>query len=160
MGSDVSASTTETVALQTISALHMLWLGGDHPGRMKLPLTKDQRKSISKAAGAGISAMRARAGMTQEDVAEALGIGVEAVSRLERGVVDPGVPRLVELAHLFDCGVAELLMGASPRAVDQVGLIAQDIANLPAKEREAIAAIVKQIAALLRAKRGRQAERG
>ena len=104
--------------------------------------------------------MRARAGMTQEDVAEALGIGVEAVSRLERGVVDPGVPRLVELAHLFDCGVAELLMGASPRAVDQVGLIAQDIANLPAKEREAIAAIVKQIAALLRAKRGRQAERG
>ncbi len=99
--------------------------------------------------------MRLRAGMTQDGVAEALGIGIEAVSRLERGVVDPGVPRLVELANLFECGIAELLMGASPRPTDQAALIAQDIASLAPKEREVVAAFVRQLADLLRAKKGR-----
>lgn len=104
--------------------------------------------------------MRMRAGMTQEGVAEALGLGVEAVSRLERGVVDPSVPRLVELAELFGCGIAELLMGASPRPTDQAALIAQDIANLAPKERETVAAFVRQLSDLLRAKKGRQADKG
>jgi transcriptional regulator with XRE-family HTH domain len=127
---------------------------------MKLPLEKDQRKAISKAAGAGIAAMRARARMTQDEVAEALGVGPEAVSRIERGVVDPGIPRLVELATLFDCGIAELLMGASPRASDQAGMMARDIANLSPKEREAIAGIVRQLATLLRPRGKRQADKG
>lgn len=127
---------------------------------MKLPFDKDQRKAISKAAGAGIAAMRARARMTQDEVAEALGVGPEAVSRIERGVVDPGVPRLVELAALFDCGVAELIMGASPRASDQGALIAGQIEDLTARERREIAGIVRQLADLLRAKGRRQADRG
>jgi len=127
---------------------------------MKLPLDKAQSKAVSRAAGAGIARMRARAGMTQEGVAEALGIGIEAVSRLERGVIEPGVARLVELAELFGCGVAELLIPASSRAIDQASAIAQEIAGLPPKEREALVAVVRQLVELLRSKGKRHADKG
>jgi transcriptional regulator with XRE-family HTH domain len=116
---------------------------------MKLPLDKAQSKAVSQAAGAGIARMRARAGMTQEGVAEALGMGVEAVSRLERGVIEPGVARLVELAELFGCGVSELLIPSSARAADQASAIAQIISGLAPKDREAIVEVVRQIADLL-----------
>jgi transcriptional regulator with XRE-family HTH domain len=128
---------------------------------MKLPLSAAQRKQVSQAAGAGIARMRARAGFTQQDVAEALDLGIEAVSRLERGVVDPSVSRLVELAELFGCGMQELLLPASGRADDQAIAIARDIAGLPPRDREALAAVVRQLADLLRSKRSkRHADKG
>jgi transcriptional regulator with XRE-family HTH domain len=43
-------------------------------------------------------------------VAEHLSIGLEAVSRMERGLVVPTIVRLAELAQLFDCDIAELLL--------------------------------------------------
>ena len=128
---------------------------------MKLPLDKAQSKAVSQAAGAGIARMRINAGLTQEGVAEALGIGIEAVSRLERGVIEPGVARLVELAELFGCGVAELLVPASARVADQASAIAQLISGLPAKDRQALVEIVRNLAELLRSKQvKRHAEKG
>ena len=135
-------------------------LGGDHSGWMKRPLTKAQRSAICQAAGAGIARMRARAGLTQDEVAEALGVGPEAVSRIERGVVDPGISRIVELAELFRCGVDELLISASGRHQEQAAEIAEELAKLPAKEREAVAAIVRQLGELLRPKAKRQVDKG
>ena len=41
-----------------------------------------------------------------------------SVSRIERGTVIPNIIRLVELAEIFGCGTDELLMEASPRAMD------------------------------------------
>jgi len=98
--------------------------------------------------------------MSQDEVAEALGIGPEAVSRLERGVVELSISRLIELAELFECGLDELLFQSSPRAVDQGLAIAREIESVPAKEREALLGIVMQLAQMLRGKRGRQADRG
>ena len=128
---------------------------------MKLPLTSAQRKQVAQAAGAGIARVRARSGLTQENVAEALGIGIEAVSRLERGVVDPSVSRLVELAELFGCGMEELLLPGSSRPADQAMAIAQEIGGLPPKDREALVQIVRHLVELLRAKQPkRHADKG
>jgi transcriptional regulator with XRE-family HTH domain len=158
---DASAGEAEKVGHPTVWALQTFRSGGDHPGRMKLPLDKAESKAVSRAAGAGIARMRARAGLTQEGVAESLGIGIEAVSRLERGVIEPGVIRLVELAELFGCGVAELLVPASSRVFDQASAIAQEISGLPAKDRDALVAIVRHLAELLRSKQGkRQTDKG
>lgn len=74
---------------------------------MKLPFEKYQRMHIAHAAGVGLANMRARAGMTQDSVAEVLGIGTDAISRMERGVIELSVARMVELAELFGCGVEE-----------------------------------------------------
>ncbi len=128
---------------------------------MKLPLNAIQRKQVAQAAGAGIARLRARAGLTQENVAESLGIGIEAVSRLERGVVDPSVSRLVELAELFGCGMDELLLPGSSRPRDQAMAIAQEIAGLPPKDREALVQIVRQLVEMLRSKQPkRHADKG
>ncbi|MGS0735065.1 MULTISPECIES: helix-turn-helix transcriptional regulator [unclassified Pseudomonas] len=51
--------------------------------------------------GRAIAKQRIRSGLTQEEVAERLGVGNEAVSRIERGVVIPNIGRLLEFAALF-----------------------------------------------------------
>lgn len=121
---------------------------------MKLPFEKNQRMRVARAAGSAVADMRARAGMTQENVAEALGVGTDAVSRMERGVIELGVVRLVEFAELFGCGVAELLIPASERPADQVAVIAAELADLSAKDRAGVVAMVKQLAEMLRGKPG------
>ena len=65
------------------------------------------RTEISKRLGAGIARERERAGMSQEQVADALGIGPQAVSRIERGAVHCDYPRLVELSMLFDVSISD-----------------------------------------------------
>jgi transcriptional regulator with XRE-family HTH domain len=128
---------------------------------MKLPLDKPQRRAIAQSAGSAIARMRGQAGLTQEDVAESLGIGMEAISRIERGLVDPTVSRLLELAELFGCGMQERILPASSRVSDQAVAIAQEISGLPAKDREALVLVVRQIAELLRSKHGkRHADKG
>ena len=76
------------------------------------------RKNREKAIGKAIARKRMEKGLTQENVAEKLNIGYEAVSRIERGIVTPNIVRLVELAEIFDCEIDELLMNATLRQVD------------------------------------------
>lgn len=57
--------------------------------------------------------------MTQEQVAEKLGIGLEAVSRMERGLIGISAYRLKELAEILELGVDELLTESSNRPYDQ-----------------------------------------
>ena len=51
--------------------------------------------------GRPIAKHRLESGPTQEQVAELLEIGDEAVSRMERGLVMPTVARLVQLAEIL-----------------------------------------------------------
>lgn len=52
---------------------------------------------------------RERTGMTQEQVAAALGVNHTAVVGWERGKWFPKTPRLLEVARLYKCTVDELL---------------------------------------------------
>ncbi|WP_163571098.1 helix-turn-helix domain-containing protein, partial [Klebsiella pneumoniae] len=56
---------------------------------------------LADMVGRAIARNRIASNLTQEQVAERLGIGNEAVSRMERGVVMPTVARLAELADIF-----------------------------------------------------------
>lgn len=51
-------------------------------------------EELAKSVGKAIGRQRQQAGLTQEQVAEHLDIGMEAVSRMERGLVVPTVVRL------------------------------------------------------------------
>jgi len=93
------------------------------------------------------------AGLTQEAVAEALKIGNEAVSRMERGTVMPTVGRLVALAEIFSCGVNDLLLEASPRPDDQGQRIAEVMANLSAKDKAFALSMLEQLSVHLSAHR-------
>lgn len=83
-------------------------------------------------------------GLTQEQVAEQLGIGNEAVSRVERSLVVPTVARLVELADIFGCNAADLLTGASTRSSGQGKYVGQLLARLSGSDRTMVIEIVER----------------
>lgn len=108
------------------------------------------QKFLAGAVGRAIAKQRTRSGLTQEEVAERLGIGNEAVSRIERGVVVPNIERLVAFAIIFGCEVAELLTEASPRPDDQATRISQLLTPLSHDDRQLILGLVERLAERLR----------
>lgn len=73
--------------------------------------------------GRKLAAARLALGLTQEQVAERLGVDIETVSRAERGVSWPTLPRLLSFADLYDVSISSLLQHSSSRAKD----IAEDL---------------------------------
>ncbi|WP_426212287.1 helix-turn-helix domain-containing protein [Massilia sp. TWP1-3-3] len=119
----------------------------DDAGRNKKEEARHAK--VAREVGALIAKRRADSGMSQEDVAERLGIGNEAVSRLERGVVSPSIPRLFEFADIFDCRVEDLLVPASDRQQDQSSEIARRIMRLDPLDRRFVSDIVDRMADFL-----------
>jgi transcriptional regulator with XRE-family HTH domain len=54
-------------------------------------MSKPEETNLAKIVGLAIARQRMLRGLTQEQVAEQLGIGGEAVSRIERGIVMPNI---------------------------------------------------------------------
>ncbi len=71
----------------------------------KRPETAAVRKSL----GETIKAHRLERNMTQEFVAERLGVSRQAVSKWESGASEPSTSNLLALAKLFDISPEELL---------------------------------------------------
>lgn len=92
-------------------------------------------KELAQSVGKAIARQRQQAGFTQEAVAEQLGIGMEAISRMERGIVVPTVLRLAELAQLFGCELADLLRETSSRPTEQGIVLSQKLARLESADR-------------------------
>lgn len=67
------------------------------------------RRSLSET----LKENRIRCKMTQEFVAEALGVSRQAVSKWETGTSDPSTSNLCELAKLYGVPAEELLLSAS-----------------------------------------------
>lgn len=59
-----------------------------------------------------IRAERARKGLTVKEVAEAIGVHENAVSRWESGETQPRADNLLKLSHLFGCS-PEYLLGCT-----------------------------------------------
>lgn len=70
------------------------------------------RRSLSEV----LREHRMRCGMTQEFVAESLGVSRQAVSKWERGASDPSTSNLIELARLYGVPAEELLLSVSGAA--------------------------------------------
>ena len=87
--------------------------------------------------------------MSQEQVAEKLGIGSEAVSRIERGVVMPNIERLIELATVFGCETADLLTEGSTRQEDQARRLQGLLSMLDSDDRTLVLEFVESLVARL-----------
>ena len=70
-----------------------------------------ERAETRRTLGEVLKAHRMRCQMTQEFVAEALGVSRQAVSRWETGAADPSTSNLIALAKLFGVPAEELLRG-------------------------------------------------
>ena len=68
-----------------------------------------EKAVIKKSLGEILKQHREECKMTQEFVAEAIGVSRQAVSKWENGVSDPSTSNLLELAKLFHISAEELL---------------------------------------------------
>ena len=66
---------------------------------------------IRRSLGEALKAHRQNCGMTQEYVAEALGVSRQAVSKWETGTAEPSTSNLLALAKLYGVDAGELLRG-------------------------------------------------
>ena len=72
------------------------------------PVRKEKAET-AKTLGEALRQERARCKMTQEFVAESLGVSRQAVSKWESGASDPSTSNLLALAKLYGISAEELL---------------------------------------------------
>lgn len=70
---------------------------------------RQERAQVRKSLGETICDRRKACKMTQEFVAEALGVSRQAVSKWESGASEPNTSNLLALAKLFQVDAAEML---------------------------------------------------
>ena len=70
---------------------------------------RQEKAEMAKSLGEAIRYHRTRCKMTQEFVAESLGVSRQAVSKWESGTADPSTSNLLALAKLFGVPAEELL---------------------------------------------------
>ncbi|MCF2660545.1 helix-turn-helix domain-containing protein [Pseudoflavonifractor phocaeensis] len=76
---------------------------------LKSETVRKEKTEIAKSLGEVIKRHRMECQMTQEFVAEALGVSRQAISKWESGASDPSTSNLSALAKLFGTTAEELL---------------------------------------------------
>jgi len=115
-------------------------------------MSSTEEKQLAVVVGRAIAKQRKRCGLTQNEVAEKLGVSFDVVSRTERGVVMPGLARLMQFAAIFDCETAELLTETSTRSTDQASRMADLISDLNHTERLLIMNMIEQLVMYMKQK--------
>lgn len=73
--------------------------------------SRPETAAVRKSLGETIRACRLERNMTQEFMAERLGVSRQAVSKWESGASEPSTSNLLALAKLFEISPEELLRG-------------------------------------------------
>lgn len=71
---------------------------------------------LRRSLGEVLKDHRTRCSMTQEFVAESLGVSRQAVSKWENGTADPSTSNLLKLAKLYGVTAEELIRAVQPEA--------------------------------------------
>ena len=75
---------------------------------------REEKKVVAKSLGEALKENRVRCQMTQEFVAETLGVSRQSVSKWENGSSDPNTSNLIALAKLYKVSPEALLQCAEP----------------------------------------------
>ena len=75
---------------------------------------RQEQQIIRRSLGEVLKEHRIRCAMTQEFVAESLGVSRQAVSKWENGTADPSTSNLLKLAKLFGLSPEELVRAVQP----------------------------------------------
>ncbi|MGX2955789.1 helix-turn-helix domain-containing protein [Ursidibacter arcticus] len=105
----------------------------------------DKNQQVMQTIGRAIAKYRQASGLTQAQLAEILGIGNDAVSRMERGTTIPTITRLLELSEIFQCEIADLVTDTSYRAVDQARVLEKLLAQLEDVERAELLLLIEKM---------------
>ena len=70
---------------------------------------REEKKAVAKSLGEALKENRIRCQMTQEFVAETLGVSRQSVSKWENGSSDPNTSNLIALSKLYKISPEKLL---------------------------------------------------
>ena len=97
--------------------------------------------------GERLKQARSHKKITQEDLAEKLGVSVPYVSRIERGSTSINLKRLSEICALLDVSEGEILSGAASESSEYLNSAFSDLLkNCPAEKIDLIYKVAKVIA--------------
>ncbi|MBS6396965.1 MAG: helix-turn-helix transcriptional regulator [Clostridiales bacterium] len=77
---------------------------------------REEKRIVRKSLAELLRENRVRCKMTQEFVAETLGVSRQAVSKWENGTADPSTSNLIALAKLYDVSAEDLLKSITTEA--------------------------------------------
>lgn len=102
----------------------------------------DQRKT-----GAFLKELRKEKGITQEQMAEALGVSGRTISRWETGSNMPDIGLLAEIAEFFDVGIPEIIKGERKRAEmrEEARELADTMSDYAAAEKERLVKSIRNL---------------
>jgi transcriptional regulator with XRE-family HTH domain len=113
-------------------------------------ISADEKKDRNLAFGMRLKAHRQELKITQEELAESVGKSSETISKLERGLVYPGVDMLILLAERLDTTLDSLVGTQSTISMSkkQSALMAQAASTLNTMSEDKLKVAVKQLKAL------------
>ena len=106
-----------------------------------------------KGVGRALVEERRRCGLSQQQVAERIGIEPETVSRIETGVISPTLIRLRQFAKVYGCSLQGLLGRTSDTLPDLAQRIAVELDPLPPTDQRHVAGQAMATARYLQALR-------
>ena len=98
-------------------ALYLLWRIARN--LEKPPKLTEEVKIVRKSLSETLKENRTRCKMTQEFVAESIGVSRQAVSKWEKGTSEPNTSNLMALAKLYGIPAADLLRGVESALEEQ-----------------------------------------
>lgn len=105
----------------------------------------NSKYDIDKVVGQSLARHRLACNMTQAQVAEALGISVDAISRMERGTISLNLPKLMQFAKLFKCKLSDFVIESSPLIDEQLQYLAKIMEPLDINQRNHLIKIIESM---------------
>ena len=106
-----------------------------------------KKKEINIEVGHRIQLSRDKAGITQEQFAELLDVGVQHISNIERGTVGISLTALKKTCQVLNVSADYLLLGGS--SSDENNVLLQQIKKLPAEQEVLVERGISQILSAL-----------
>lgn len=100
--------------------------------------------------GQAIRKRRKQLGMTQEELAEKLGLGHQALSRIEHGHIAPKMDRLPLIAHSLQCTVSDLFRYTESKNSSFASRIEDVLSGLSLQKQEYIFQHISSLVFLLK----------
>ena len=93
---------------------------------------------INQQIGSTIADLRRKRGLTQEQLAEKLGVTNRSISRWENGVTAPDISMLQDLSEYLDVPISKLITGQADDAPDHTQACVQIALELAYRQRDAL----------------------
>ena len=102
-------------------------------------------KPLAKIIGENIASRRRELGLTQMVLAEQLGIGQDALSRMEKGMISPKIARLLDFATVLECSVASLFREQHDDIHVHLAELAELLSPLEQQKKDAVLRAMREI---------------